>query len=372
MNFHSHFEEISKIQINKSDTLDDVLARLGEKLCICMFIERVNIWIFKENPNRIECIGNYVLNGNKFSKGEILTENQIPSYFSHLKNDKTICIKNVYTNEISIELKDSYCVDNHIFSIMDIPVRIEGNLAGVICFEDCKAERTWTLEEQNFAAAVSQIVSLAIENQKRKNLQIKLEKALDEKNTLLVEMHHRLKNNLTMLVSLLRLQTRFISDEKIQEVILNFENQIMSISKLHEQLYISGNFLEVNLKTYFEELVSNFSHYKTSEITIKTDFTDIYIDTKNAVTIGLIVNEIINNAIKYAKVDGKKLIISCVLKNKNNKICFMISDNGKGFKLKKGEILSFGLSLIYDLSEQLNAKIDFNSSSLGTSYCIEF
>jgi GAF domain-containing protein len=128
------------------------------------------------------------------------------------------------TSMVSAELKDTYCVDHHIFSIMDIPVRIEGILAGVICFEDCKAERNWTDDEENFALAVSQIVSLSIENEKRKKLQKKLEKALEEKNTLFVEMHHRLKNNLTMLVSLLRLQTRNISEIK-KEVLQILKNR---------------------------------------------------------------------------------------------------------------------------------------------------
>jgi len=124
MNFHSHFEELSKLQVNDNDTLDDVLTRLGEKLCICLHVERVNVWIFKQNPAQIECIGDYDHNHKKFFKGEILREEQIPTYFSHLKSDKTIKIKNVYESKISVELKDSYCVDHHIFSIMDIPVRI--------------------------------------------------------------------------------------------------------------------------------------------------------------------------------------------------------------------------------------------------------
>lgn len=371
MNFHSHFEELSKLQVNESDTLDDVLTRLGEKLCICLHVERVNVWIFRHNPARIECIGDYDHNHKQFFKGEILKEEQIPTYFSHLKSDKTIKIKNVYESKISAELKDSYCVDHHIFSIMDIPVRIEGKLAGVLCFEDCKKERVWTDDEENFALAVSQIVSLSIENQKRKRLQQKLEKALEEKNTLFKEMHHRLKNNLTMLVSLLRLQTRNIADEKVLEIILNFENQILSISKLHEQLYVSENFLKVNLKAYFEELMTNFKQASNRRDTIRTFLDEVYTDAQNAVTIGLIVNEIMNNATKYARVDGRDLEIKCDLHLVDDKIQFKISDNGLGFDLEKEKLNSFGLSLIYDLTEQLNAQVDFESNKFGTTYTIE-
>jgi len=241
----------------------------------------------------------------------------------------------------------------------------------VICFEDCKKERIWTDDEENFALAVSQIVSLSIENQKRKRLQQKLEKALEEKNTLFKEMHHRLKNNLTMLVSLLRLQTRNITDEKVLEIILNFENQILSISKLHEQLYVSENFLKVNLKAYFEELMTNFKQASNRRDTIRTFLDEVYTDAQNAVTIGLRVNEIMNNATKYARVDGRDLEIKCDLHLVNGKIQFKISDNGLGFDLEKEKLNSFGLSLIYDLTEQLNAKVDFDSNKFGTTYTIE-
>jgi two-component sensor histidine kinase len=368
----SHFEEIAKLQVKVTDTLDDVLVRLGEKLCSCLHVERVNIWVFKNNPSRLECIGNVDRKQKTFSKGEILTETQIPTYFSHLASDQTIKIKNVYTSMVSAELKDTYCVDHHIFSIMDIPVRIEGILAGVICFEDCKAERNWTDDEENFALAVSQIVSLSIENEKRKKLQKKLEKALEEKNTLFVEMHHRLKNNLTMLVSLLRLQTRNISEIKTQEVLQNFEKQILSISKLHEQLYVSENFLKVNLKHYFNELLNNFKDVISGEEQINSKLEDVLIDAQYAVTIGLIVNEILNNAIKYGRVDKRNLEINCSLNSKNGFIHFMISDNGPGFELEKQKSNSFGLSLIDDLTEQLNATIDFDSSSNGTCYSFQF
>ncbi len=372
MNFHSQFEELSKIKVNKSNTLDDILFRIGQKLCLCLKIERVNVWVFKKNPNKIECIGNYSHKGETFSKGEILLESQIPTYFSHLKSDKTIKIKNVYTSEISTELNETYCKEFNIHSIMDIPVRIGGKLAGVLCFEDCKKAREWSEDEINFALAVSQIVSLSIENQKRKNYEKKLERALEEKNTLLTEMHHRLKNNLTMLNSLLRMQSHAIKDKTALEVIENFENQILSISKLHEQLYVSENYITVNLNTYFLELLSNFRN-STHGIELNTHFESIEISSTKAVPIGLIVNEILSNAIKYAKPVKGKIIINFELKEiSKNKFSILITDNGLGFNLTKEKSESFGLSLIYDLSAQIDAKIEFESTNKGTKYSLTF
>jgi two-component sensor histidine kinase len=367
MNFHAHFEEISKIKVGQADTLDDVLYRIGEKLALCLRIERVNVWIFKNNPNRIECIGNYCHQIKGFTKGEILLESDIPSYFSHLKSDKAIRIQNVETSEISKELKDSYCKEVGIKSIMDIPVRIEGKLAGVICFEDLKNERIWTDDEVNFAFAVSQIVSLSIENQKRKRYEQRLEKALEEKNTLLTEMHHRLKNNLTMLVGLLRIQSGNIEDEKALNLIENFENQILSISKLHEQLYVTDNYLRVDLSSYLNNILGNF-RASSRKINFNTNFEELTINSTIAVPIGLIINEIINNSIKYAHNDNEILAISLESKKQGNAFSIVIRDNGRGFDLDKEKSNSYGLSLIYDLSEQIDAKIDFSSDESGTVY----
>jgi two-component sensor histidine kinase len=367
MNFHTQFEEISKLKVNSSDTLDDVLYRIGEKLAICLNLERVNVWGFKNKPNRIECIGNYCHLKKSFSKGQSLFEKDIPSYFSHLKSDKAIRIKNVKSNEITKELKDTYCKDFGIQSIMDIPFRIEGKLAGVICFEDLKNERDWTDNEVNFALAVSQIVSLSIENQKRKNYEKKLEKALEEKNTLLAEMHHRLKNNLTLLVSLLRVQTGNIQDQKALNLIENFENQILSISKLHEQLYITDNYLRVDLSSYLNNILENFKS-SNRKINFNTKFESITINSNIAVPIGLIINEIINNSIKYAQGKSEVLEINLACKKQEKTFSISIQDNGKGFDLEKGKNNSFGLSLIYDLSEQIDAKIDFTSNQNGTEY----
>lgn len=368
INFHKHFEELSKLPVQSNDTLDDVLFRLGEKLAFCLKIERVNIWIFKQNPNRIDCIANYEARGSSFTKGESLLETQIPSYFKHLQCDKTIKIKNVYESEICIELKDTYCVDKHIFSIMDIPVRIEGKLAGVICFEDCKSERIWTDDEENFALAVSQIVSLSIENYKRRHYEEKLKKALEEKDTLLVEMHHRLKNNLTMLVSLIRIQSRAIKDSQSIEVLENLENQILSISKLHEQLYVTGNYLHVNLKNYLQDLISSLNKSYNKTLTFDVNLEECTIKSDISVSLGLIVNEIITNAFKHGIKVNHKVNISISLLKKGDKFHLEIADDGDGFDLNEDIKNSFGLSLIHDLSEQIGAEIKLKSDEDGTSY----
>ena len=371
VNFHQQFEELSRLPVSETDTLDDVLLRLGKRLSSCMNLERVNVWVFKQNPARIECIANYESLYDRFTKGDVLPESQIPSYFSHLISDQVISVRNVYEDETCAELKDGYCKANGIMAVLDIPVRIAGKLAGVICFEDCKNERNWTENEINFAVAVSQIVSLSIENHKRRHYEKKLKKALEEKNTLLVEMHHRVKNNLTMLISLLRIQSRGIEDNVALDIFQSFENQIMSISKLHEQLYVTGNYLKVDLRSYLQELSNGLNGSMNEQAEFRLRLEKCPVKSDRAVTIGLIVNEIINNSLKHGIKANKKPAISIDLLQDGENIHLKLADNGQGFKMSKAVSNSFGLSLIHDLSEQIGADITLTSDSNGTVYVMK-
>lgn len=370
-NFHKEFEEISRIKGQKEDSLDDVLFQMGEKLCLCFNIERVNIWVFKDDPERIECIASYENQSKKFSKGQTIIEIETPHYFKHLKSDDCIIVSDINNNLITQEIKETYCKKHDIKAIMDVPIRIEGKVSGVICFEDCKSIRNWNEEEKNFALAVSQIVAQTIENQKRKKYQEKLLKALVEKDTLLSEMHHRLKNNLTLLIGLLRIQTQNLDDEKSLQVVKNFENQLFSISKIHEQLYSKGNFMNVNLDEYILQLVKGLQTSFEGSFKCNTKMNEISISSSLAVPIGLIINEILSNAIKHGMKTDKVIEISIKLLQNNNETILSISDNGSGFNFDQKRNESFGLNLIYELSEQLSAEMQLDSDENGSCYTLK-
>src|SRR5690606_827312 len=179
----------------------------------------------------------------------------IPYYYSHLLTDEILVINNIHTNPVTNELKDNYCKEHNIFSMMDVPIFIEGELAGVMCYEQVGKLKKWTEEEQFFALAINQLVSLVLETRKRKEAQVNLQKALRDKERLLAEMHHRIKNNLSMLVSLLRLQVRESKNKAFIQLANDFENRIFAIAKIHEQLYSTRNYIDISLKLYLEQLI---------------------------------------------------------------------------------------------------------------------
>jgi len=178
----------------------------------------------------------------------------MPIYFSHLKSDNILVINKTSENEITTELKDSYCAEFNIVSMMDVPLRIEGKMVGVLCFEQTIIPKEWTNEEQRFAISVSQIISLAIDTSQRRRIQTKLENELREKNLLIKKSHHRIKNNFSILISLLRLRANTPSNQTSKEILEDCINRIFSIMKVHEQLYKTQGFAVVQLEPYLKEL----------------------------------------------------------------------------------------------------------------------
>jgi two-component sensor histidine kinase len=329
--------------------------------------------LFSETKKELVCIGNYDASTQSFSKGEILSESDMPHYYPHLRSDEILVIDDVHTNPITTDLRETYCKSHQIFSMMDVPIRIEGKLAGVMCYEQVGKRKKWTEEEQFFALAINQIVSLVLETHKRREAQKKLQKALEDKERLMAEMHHRIKNNLSTLVSLLRLQTRENSDTKFSSLSKDLENRLFSIAKIHEQLYSSRNYLEVSMKRYLDKLVDEF-RVTNPEIHFVTEMEDCAVPTEFIVPLGLICNEIITNSIKYAFNEIKRepeirIVFLCAA----NENMLKITDNGSGFDFSRASSGdSFGLSLVSDLSGQLGTIPVFQSNESGTEFTLRF
>ncbi len=187
-------------------------------------------------------------------------------------------------------------------------------------------------------------------------------KALEEKNTLLKEIHHRVKNNLQVISSLLNLQSRYIDDNKALEAIQLGKSRVMSMALIHQRLYQKDNLVNINAKEYIEQLSHElFNTYKIKEenIHLNLNVDDINIDVDKMVPIGLIINELVTNSLKYAFVENQKGIITVVLKNDDeNKLLLSVEDNGKGFDEDLiNNNKSFGYRLIQSFSKKLNAEL---------------
>lgn len=192
--------------------------------------------------------------------------------------------------------------------------------------------------------------------EKTKNLNV----ALEEKELLLKELNHRVKNNMQMIVSLVRLQKDEISDERLQNILQTVHNRINAMSHLHELLYKQETILHVNAYDYFSLLMEEFEESSEQEITIHFDIkTDLKID--QAMYCGLILNELVTNAFKYAFPDGKGSIY-ILLEKENEQYHLRIKDDGIGYNQDKISN-ALGLVLVKTLAiQQLKGEIRIDST----------
>lgn len=212
----------------------------------------------------------------------------------------------------------------------------------------------------------------AISNNRKKNRL--LYKQNEEKEFLLKEIHHRVKNNLEIVSSLLSLQSAQIRDADVLNAMAESQHRVQSMGMIHQKLYMGKNLAAVEMKDYFKNLadyiVDAYGMQKRISVDVAMDACELDVDM--AIPIGLIVNELLTNALKYAFPDQRKGKVRVSLKKKKEKLQLDVIDDGVGMAIKNEEPGSgFGTQLIGLLTKQLDGKIVLNTHK-GTSVSIQF
>ena len=207
------------------------------------------------------------------------------------------------------------------------------------------------------------------EAQEIEKLNVSLEVSLKEKETLLKEIHHRVNNNLQIISSILSLQNTYVSDQGTKDILKESINRIKSMSVIHETLYKSKNFASLNFSDYIlgltEDIIRTYKSDSNLELNIVADLSDLKLDIRQAIPCGLIVNEIITNAVKYAFKGVTKGEIYLKIKKEEGNVFFEIGDNGCGLPpdLNLKETNSLGLQLVQTLVEQLDGTLDIDNEN---------
>ena len=213
-------------------------------------------------------------------------------------------------------------------------------------------------------------------NKKKKELLNKqnliIETSLKEKETLLREIHHRVKNNLQIISGLLNLQSRQIENPEAQEAVREGRNRVKSMALIHQKLYQQDNLTGVSMKEYLNDLVSSIQQtFKNSETTIKADIKcdHLNMDVDTAIPLGLIINELITNCYKYAFTGMNNGLIIIRLEEEQKKLALEVRDNGVGLPkdFDMITIKSFGMKLIHSLAAKLEATVEATSDN-GTVF----
>jgi PAS domain S-box len=203
-----------------------------------------------------------------------------------------------------------------------------------------------------------------------------LKKSLEEKEILLKEIHHRVKNNLQIISSLLALQTNYVDNDKTKNVLYESQNRIKSMAIVHEMLYQSNDLATINFSNYIESLVNDlfYSYGAKDNIELIIDFEQVLLNIETAIPCGLIISELVSNSLKYAfpnNIPGKLMV---TLYSNDNEFELIISDNGAGLPERidfKNIESSLGLQLVNMLVKQLDGSIKLDKIK-GTKFIIKF
>jgi len=220
------------------------------------------------------------------------------------------------------------------------------------------------------------LACLAVDLTDKKETEIELRNLLEEKEVLLKEVHHRVKNNLQVISSILNLQSSYVKDQNTLDILRESQNRIKSMSFIHESLYRSDDFSYVNFSNYINSLSSNLVQsyiIEHGDINLELKLGDINLNLDQAIPCGLIINELVSNSIKYAFPNKRQGKIRIELTKNHNKLFFNVSDNGiglpKDFNVENTDTL--GLQLVYTLISQLDGDIKVINKN-GTTFLFNF
>lgn len=204
--------------------------------------------------------------------------------------------------------------------------------------------------------------------------QTTIKKILHEKEILLSEVLHRVKNNMNIITSLLNLKKMTAHEEETKLALDDCKNRVYSMALVHENIYSSESNVGLNFKDYIENLVREIAYSFGGEVMyeIQFDLEDLQLDLNTSIPCGLIINELITNSFKYGRSNDKPLIIQIELKQREEHVYLRIKDNGPGISEELlNSAKSFGLELIQGLSEQINGEMKITTEN-GFQYELLF
>ena len=229
------------------------------------------------------------------------------------------------------------------------------------------------------APAVDRELREAAVREERREAGRQIKAALEEKTALLAEIHHRVKNNMAVILSLLSLQEKEIKNDEDRQKFRESQSRIRSMAMVHEMLYSSHDLSKIEFGGYVRRLADHLSIFYDlgrAPIRIKMDIVDgITLNIEDAVPCGLLINELVTNSIRHAFPDGRDgtITVSLLKGNSENEVMVSVTDNGVGLPagVSMDNINSLGMQLISSMNQQLGGVMEFNAEN-GTGFVIRF
>jgi two-component sensor histidine kinase/CBS domain-containing protein len=379
------------LHIRESLNLSDILQRSVEEVRQFLKTDRVIIYQFHSDWTGTVVVES-VENGwrpalNSSIQDTCFAQNYAQAY----KEGRTQVCEDIYTAGLT-QCHIDILVLYDVRASLVVPIVQGEHLWGLLCAYHCSAPRRWRPFEVDLLKQLATHVAIAIQQSElyqqvqnelneRKRTEDQLKLSLKEKEVLLKEIHHRVKNNLQVISSVLRLQADYIRDERVLALFKDSQNRIRSMALIHEKLHQSSNLLKINFDEYVRDLADNLlrSYAAASSQTAKlrTQAAEVWLNIDTAIPCGLIINELVSNALKHAfpTPTSKNQIFVEIFPTADNRFTLIVRDNGIGFppQLDFRNTETLGLELVCVFTEQLEGTIELTQTEgAGTTFTITF
>jgi two-component sensor histidine kinase len=217
---------------------------------------------------------------------------------------------------------------------------------------------------------------LQLELLERRRIEEQIKASLQEKEVLLKEVHHRVKNNLQVISSLLDLQAGHSRDARVIEMFRDSQNRVSSMGLIHERLYQAEDLARVDFAEYIQGLVNNLFYSYSADaaaISLEIRVEDVVLDVDRGIPCGLIVNELVSNSLKYAFPAGRQGRLQVHMRHQDDSLVLVVADDGIGIpeEFDVGRTTSLGLRLVSTLVRQLKGSLTLSRDE-GTRFSVQF
>lgn len=262
--------------------------------------------------------------------------------------------------------------EHKINTMLGFPIMKDDNQIGSLCVFD-NNERKFSNNDIYTISTLAKAISIS---EGRKTDKLSIMQSLHEKEILLKEIHHRVKNNIQIISSLLKLQSHHVENEEVLSVLKDSQSRVRAMALVHEKLYKSHDLSHIDINDYVQSLMVNlFStlNVHSSLINFEIDIDKISLNIDTAIPLGLIISELFTNSIKYAFPETKKGLLKISLCKLEDKFSITVSDNGVGISKEIDPVNSttLGLQLISALAKQLHGNFGFKVEN-GTEFTMVF
>jgi two-component sensor histidine kinase/PAS domain-containing protein len=363
--------------------LESLLNVIGDQLQAIFDVQNAYIALYDRASQTIS-LPYFVNDNQRVSVDPILFGEGITS---HIIRTRTPLVINRDT-DAEMEKLGAKTLGNPARSYLGVPIIVGDDVTGVISIQSLSREEAFDRESVRLMETVAATVGAAIQNAQlygamqqevvtRQRAEEEIKLSLREKEVLLKEIHHRVKNNLQIITSLLNLQSSQLKDPDAMTVFRESQSRVRSMALIHEKLYQSKDLAHIDFDGYVRDLmVYLFRSYAANPDQIRTHIAtnDMYLTIDTAIPCGLIISELVTNTIKYAFPEGKRGELHVALGPADDgHLALLVKDNGvgfpEGFDWRSSD--SLGLQLVNTLSSQLHGTIEVDGRG-GTSFRITF